>query len=65
VPNYCSYFSFWLACENDENDVSVSSEDTPHSEPFEPVLFWELPLLKTRLAAELAENGCFLLINTL
>jgi hypothetical protein len=53
-----------LAPANDENEVLVDSEEVPHKLPFPLVLFWEAALLKHLVAAELAENGYFLLMST-
>jgi len=52
-----------LASAKEENVDAVDREEGPLSEPTFPVLFCELPLLKTLLAFELAEKGVFLLMR--
>jgi hypothetical protein len=65
TPNYCSFLTLVLAPAKLENELCVLNELAPKIEPLAAVLFWLVPLLKHLLAAALAENGCFLLINTL
>jgi len=65
TPNYCSFLTFVLAPAKLEKELCVLNELAPNIEPLEAVLFWLVPLLKHLLAAALAENGYFLLINTL
>ena len=49
----------------DEKDDSFARVEVPQRDPLAAVLLWDWPLLKHLVAADEAENGCFLLISTL